>query len=581
MIRIHRVHDTMLPSDRDRIAQVQAIFRAHFPQFDDYDKKIPQLLTRPFQYGYRAVLLVCERSAQRVAGFALLLHFPEINSSLLDFLAVAPEIRGGGVGQALYEAAREYLNELGSRGMYLEVWPDDAAVVPDPATLAENRRRLRFYERYGVRPITNTAYETPINHDPAAPHLLFDTLGREGPLRRHEARAAVRLILHRKYGDLVGPDYIERVVESFVDDPVRFREPKYIRPGREAPTVARSRLERRFALVAGQHHAIHHVHERGYVERPARVGAILEGLEPTDLFDRLTCRHHREGAIRAVHDGDYVRYLKAVCEKLAATRPIYPYVFPIRRPERRPKDLAMRAGYYCIDTFTPLDRNAYLAAREAVDVALTAAEALLTGRKVVYALCRPPGHHAGRRTFGGFCYFNNAAVAAHYLSATGRVAILDIDYHHGNGTQDIFYDRRDVLTLSIHCHPNEGYPYFSGFADETGDGEGRGFNRNYPLAESADEAPWMAAFAKAVERIERFAPMVLVLAMGLDTLRGDPTGSFALPPSALGRVGARLAALAIPILVVQEGGYNLRNLRRGPIALFGGMAEQLNRRVRG
>ncbi len=581
MIRIHRVHDTMMPSDRDRIAQVQAIFRAHFPQFGDYDRKIPQLLADPFRYGYRAVLLVSERTTRHVTGFALLLHFPEINSSLLDFLAVAPDIRGGGVGQALYEAAREYLKDLGSRGMYLEVWPDDPDVVTDPDTLADNRRRLRFYERYGVRPIINTAYETPIDSDPAAPHLLFDPLGRDEPLRRHEARAAVRLILRRKYADLVGPDYIERVVESFVDDPVRFRAPKYVRPGREAPAVARSRLERRFALVAGQHHAIHHVRERGYVERPARVGAILEGLEPTGLFDRLTVRRHGEGAIRAVHDADYVRYLKAVCEKLAATRPIYPYVFPIRRPERRPKDLAMRAGYYCIDTFTPLDRNAYLAAREAVDVALTAAEALLAGRRVVYALCRPPGHHAGRRTFGGFCYFNNAAVAAHVLAATGPVAVLDIDYHHGNGTQDIFYERSDVLTLSIHCHPNEGYPYFSGFADETGAADGRGFNRNYPLSEGADEATWMAAFGRALERIERFGAMFLLLALGLDMLRGDPTGSFALPPSALGRIGARLAALGPPILVVQEGGYNLRNLRRGPAALFGGMAEQWNRRVKG
>ena len=248
------------------------------------------------------------------------------------------------------------------------------------------------------------------------------------------------------------------------------------------------------------------------------------------------------------------------------------------RPERRPKELALRAGYYCFDTFTPLDVKAYNAARSAVDVAMTAAEELLSGRRIVYALCRPPGHHAERRLFGGFCYFSNAALAANRLSKEGRVAILDIDFHHGNGQQDIFYTRRDVLTLSIHGHPNYAYPYFSGFADEIGEGDGRGFNRNFPLPEDADETRYMEAFSRALGMIQDFKPSFLVLCLGFDILRGDPTGSFLLGPDVMATIGKRLASMYLPILIVQEGGYTLRNLRRGITRLFTGITQGLSAR---
>ena len=161
---------------------------------------------------------------------------------------------------------------------------------------------------------------------------------------------------------------------------------------------------------------------------------------------------------------------------------IYPYVFPTRNPARPPNDETVLAGYYCIDTFTPLNQNAYLAARSAVDCALTAAEKVLEGTDLAYALVRPPGHHAETRTFGGFCYFNNGAIAANLLSRYGRVAILDIDYHHGNGQQEIFYNRADVLTVSIHGHPSFAYPYFSGFRDETGIGRRRRLQSQHPAA---------------------------------------------------------------------------------------------------
>jgi GNAT superfamily N-acetyltransferase len=205
VIRIRRVHTTALPSDKDQVEQVKEIFRSSFSAVAEYAEKIPDMLDRPFRYGYRAVLLVSLSSNHKVSGFSLILHFPEINSSLLDFIASAPSVKGGGLGSALYEATRETMQHLGSKGIYLEALPDDPTVVQDPSILKENRRRLKFYEYYAVYPIVGTAYETPIGESPA-PYLLFDGLGRKGPLGRNECRAAVRLILERKYAHLVGPE---------------------------------------------------------------------------------------------------------------------------------------------------------------------------------------------------------------------------------------------------------------------------------------------------------------------------------------------------------------------------------------
>jgi len=578
MIRIRRVYSTALSSDRDQIAQVKEIFRRSFSAVAGYADKIPDMLDRPFHYGYRSILLVSLGANHKVSGFSLVLHFPEIHSSLLDFIAADPAIKGGGLGSALYEATRETVRQLGSRGIYLEALPDDPAAVQDLGILKENRRRLKLYEHYGVYPIADTAYESPIGDSPA-PFLLFDGLGPGRPLARVECRAAVRLILERKYSDLVGPKYVNKVVRSITDDPVRLREPRYVKT-EVHPQIQDGRLFRAMALVSSTVHRIHHVRERGYVERPARVEALREVLLATAHFASVEPRPHGGKLLREVHDPDFVHYLKTVCEGLAPSRPVYPYVFPLRRPDRKPQELAVRAGYYCIDTFTPLDRNAYRAARAAVDVALSAAEEVLAGRPVAYAVCRPPGHHAGRRVFGGFCYFNSAAVAAQRISQDGRVAVLDIDFHHGNGTQDIFWTRADVLTVSIHGHPNFAYPYFSGFADELGEGFGRGMNRNFPLPENAGPERYLQTLDRALELVERFKPLALIVALGYDTMSGDPTGSFGLRTQALEAVGRRLASPGYPLLIVQEGGYSLRNLRRGSAALFRGVARELLARDR-
>ncbi len=205
--------------------------------------------------------------------------------------------------------------------------------------------------------------------------------------------------------------------------------------------------------------------------------------------------------------------------------------------------------------------------------ALTAAAELSHGRPLSYALVRPPGHHAEARAFGGFCYFNNAAIAAQYLVPQGKVAILDIDYHHGNGQQEIFYRRSDVLTVSIHGHPNFAYPYFSGFADERGTDAGLGFNLNLPLGESIDGPQYRTTLEKALTAVRRFEPVFLIVALGLDTAKGDPTGSWQLKAKDFELNGRQIGALELPTLVIQEGGYYTRTLGTNARHFFQGLAD--------
>ncbi|GAB4164634.1 MAG: hypothetical protein Tsb0017_02970 [Geothermobacteraceae bacterium] len=571
MFRIRRIFDTWLPSNRQVISQVQEILRKQFPALKEEDvAKLPEQLDNPVKHGFRAILYVAEGHGHRVQGFALLLHEPDLGFDYLDFISAASRMTGRGIGGALYQRLRADAKSWNSRGLFFECLPDDPALCADPAIRAQNRARLRFYEQYGARPIVGTAYETPVNPgDDNPPYLVFDPLDGEPLLGRDEAKSIIRAILERKYAHYCPPAYVRRVVDSVVDDPVRLRPPSIKRT--PVPQGRALDHDQQIVLVVNDRHDIHHVRERGYVETPVRVRSILARIEPTGLFHRVPPARHTEKELMRVHDPAFIRYLKEVCLHLDADRAVYPYVFPIRNQARPPVDREVRAGYYCIDTFTPLTANAYPAARRAVDCALTAADSLLEGSRLAYALVRPPGHHAERRVFGGFCYFNSTAVAAERLSAFGPVAVIDLDYHHGNGTQDIFYHRRDVLTLSIHGHPNFAYPYFSGFADERGEGDGLGFNRNYPLPEQVDGENYRKTLARAIQRIERFKPRFLVVALGLDPAKGDPTGTWSLTSDDFASNGRMLGAMGLPTLVVQEGGYDSRVLGINARSFFQGL----------
>ena len=574
MFRIHRVIDDTSPRDREAVRQVQAILRSNFGGLADSEiEELPQQLRDPMKHKLRYLLLVADDAAGKVQGFALLAHAVDHNFLYLDFISAARLITGRGIGGALYYRVREEARALKVIGIFMECLPDDPALCHDAATLKQNRARLKFYERFGAMPIINTAYETPLKpeHD-CPPYLVFDGLGRETPLSRKKVRLVMRTILERKYGEVCPAGYVDLVVNSVKDDPVQLRAPKYIRLNQPGDQVGPGPSSIRIALVVNDQHHIHHVREQGYVESPVRIKSILKELDRMSIFDHLPPHQFREQHVRAVHDAKLVDYLRRMCRLVEPNQSVYPYVFPIRNAARPPKELPVRAGYFCIDTFTPLNRNAYQAAHRAVECTLTAAEKLFQGYSLAYALVRPPGHHAERRVFGGFCYFNSAAVATQHLSEYGRVAVLDIDYHHGNGTQDIFYNRRDVLTISIHGHPSFAYPYFSGFRDEVGDGEGLGFNVNYPLPEHLDGTGYLKVLKRALKRIVAFKPRFLVVCLGLDTAKNDPTGSWSLMARDFENNGREIGALKLPTLVVQEGGYRIRSLGINARSFFTGLS---------
>ncbi len=563
MFRIRRIYDDVLPVNRTAIAQVQKILKAQFADLPARDiDKLPQQLTNPLKHGFRAILYIAENQRRQIEGFALLLLEPELKFGYLEYISAARQLTGRGIGGALYQRVREEARTLGASGLFFECLPDDPRLCRDPEILKKNRARLRFYERYGARPIAGTAYETPVKDGgDNPPYLVWDDLGQGHPLGMLQARTIVRTILERKYRQLCPPEYVAMVVDSFKDDPVRLRPWRYRTPTPALlPVTVEVPADERIALAVNHRHDIHHVRERGYVEAPARIEAILGKLQKSGMVTSLPVKHFSERHITAVHDRQFVRYLKTVCAALPEEETVYPYVFPVRNASRPPKDRATRAGYYCIDTFTPLTRNAFPAASGAVDCALTAASQLLIGHRLAYALIRPPGHHAERALFGGFCYLNNSAIAAHYLSSTGKVAVLDIDYHHGNGTQEIFYHRPDVLTVSIHGHPRFAYPYFSGFAEERGADSGLGYNFNLPLPEHLTAARYRETLLRALKRITRFKPQFLIVALGFDTGLGDPTGSWPLRTEDFHNNGQLIGGLHLPTLVVQEGGYDTGQL---------------------
>jgi acetoin utilization deacetylase AcuC-like enzyme len=302
-------------------------------------------------------------------------------------------------------------------------------------------------------------------------------------------------------------------------------------------------------------------------ETPARAETIRAALQAARLGLLLPPIDHGLAPLWAVHTPDYLAFLQGVYAEHAALYPteagLFPQTFASRQPRRRPVGLLNQVGYYAYGVGTPLLAGTWEAAYWSAQCALTAADRVLHGARVAYALCRPPGHHAGPEQYGGFCFLNNAASVARYLQAcwpNAPVAILDIDYHHGNGTQEIFYSDPTVLYISLHAHPDTDYPYFWGAADETGAGPGLGFNLNLPLPPHTREAEYLAALDLALASIQRFAPRYLVISAGFDIAQGDPVGSFEISISGFTAIARRIASLALPCVIVQEGGYQLDQL---------------------
>ena len=307
-------------------------------------------------------------------------------------------------------------------------------------------------------------------------------------------------------------------------------------------------------------------------ETPARPELIREALEAAGLVRLVAPVAHEDALLDAVHEPTYREFIRDTCAELEPGVSLTPTRVSLDPEVLQRSDPAERAAFYAFGQDAPLMQATYRAAREAVDVALTGADLVREGAADVFALCRPPGHHAEHDRMGGFCYFNNAVAAAHRLSGDGRVAILDVDYHHGNGSQHLTYDRGDILYASLHADPRWAYPGFSGTAVERGSGDGEGLNHNFPLWPGTTIDAYAGPLVDACERIAAFAPARLIVSLGFDTHADDPIASFSLRSEDFGRIATEIAALDIPTLHVLEGGYALARLGESVVSYVGALS---------
>lgn len=263
--------------------------------------------------------------------------------------------------------------------------------------------------------------------------------------------------------------------------------------------------------------------------------------------------------LAAIHTPEYLEFLQTIhtdWQALGGSRDVIPSVHPDRRGGTYPRAAVGRAGYHLADTACPLSAETWQAVRTSAHAAVAAARAVRDGERQAYALCRPPGHHAFADMAGGFCYLNNAGIAAQVLrESLDRIAILDIDLHHGNGTQGVFYRRNDVLTVSVHADPADFYPFFWGHAAERGEGPGLGYNLNLPLPLGSGDDVFLERLDAALARIRAHAPGCVVLSLGLDASADDPFGGLAVSTGGFARIAERIGALGLPVALIQEGGY--------------------------
>jgi acetoin utilization deacetylase AcuC-like enzyme len=329
-------------------------------------------------------------------------------------------------------------------------------------------------------------------------------------------------------------------------------------------------------ILYSPHHARHAttIHLPGYplpyFEIPARAEAIVQAIRQAALGEIREPQDFGMAPITDVHAPDFVRYLQTAYSSsrpfFEGTKPAIADTFSGRGWRHKPAGWPGQLGYYSFDVAAPVLEGTWEAAYWSAQCAVTAADRVHSGSRFAYALCRPPGHHASREQHGGFCYLNNAAIAATALRrSTGqRVAILDIDYHHGNGTQEIFYADPEVLFCSLHASPDVDFPFFWGGQEERGEGKAVGYNRNWPLPHGASEGEYLAALSEAIAVVKEFKPAFLVLSAGFDCMENDPAplcgGSFRVGPGGLDSIARLVAGLDLPTVIIQEGGYPVDRL---------------------
>jgi len=342
-----------------------------------------------------------------------------------------------------------------------------------------------------------------------------------------------------------------------------------------------------FSLTHAEH-APSHEFFRGQLvpchETPARAEQVRQALQAAGHRIETGGFPDSRALLGQVHAERYLRFLEGAWADWTARDPAnaqrqpWPSTWPVRslRSDIEPREFSARLGLYSFDNGTPLSAGSWAAAKAGCDAALAAAQALGQGERAAFCASRPPGHHAGPDFMGGYCFLNQAAVAAQALRAQGhaRVAVLDVDYHHGNGTQAIFYGRCDVFFASLHGDPATEYPFFLGHADEEGEGEGRGFNLNLPLPAGTTAVRWFDALAQACGRVQAVGASALVVSLGLDTFEGDPISKFKLTRADFGRLGARLGGLGLPTLFVLEGGYATADLGLNAVAVLDGFEQE-------
>jgi acetoin utilization deacetylase AcuC-like enzyme len=311
-------------------------------------------------------------------------------------------------------------------------------------------------------------------------------------------------------------------------------------------------------------------------EQPERVERLLAGAKAAGCTIERP-RDYGLKPIAAVHSPEYLEFLQNIYVRWrrieGASQEVIPNIHPIARDGSYPASAVGQAGYHMADTSCPISAETWESACWSAWSAVAATEAVMSGEPAAYALCRPPGHHAFNDVAGGFCFINNSAVAAQHLRrSAARVAILDVDLHHGNGTQGVFYRRPDVLTVSIHADPVRFYPFFWGHADERGEGAGLGYNLNLPLPRKTGDEGFLEALNAGLRRIQAFAPDVLVVALGLDAFEGDPFGGLSVTTDGFSRIGEAISTLGLPSVIVQEGGYLCDDLGLNLEAFLGGVA---------